>query len=91
MVSALIKPSKDELIDLARTSVGSCSEVDKRLPQLEAAITEKSIQVDLSEVVTTEHMASMTREPALSRGCMLPRNWSGVFCLGLVLGKVVVK
>ena len=60
MVSALIKPSTDGLVELARIAVGSCSAVAKRLPELETLLTGQDMTADLGDFVTTEHMAPLT-------------------------------
>ena len=59
MVSALIKPSTDGLVELARIAVGSCSAVARRLPELEAAITGQVISSKLKDFVTTKHMTPL--------------------------------
>lgn len=59
MVSALIKPSNEGLIDIARIAVGSCSAVATRLLDLEAALTGQKITAGLEDLVTAEHMTAL--------------------------------
>ncbi|NKB39046.1 MAG: xanthine dehydrogenase family protein subunit M [Gammaproteobacteria bacterium] len=59
MVSALLRKSADGLIDLACISVGSCSEVAQRLPQLEADLIGKSVKTDLGDYVMPEYLSGL--------------------------------
>src|SRR5690606_36053923 len=59
MVAAAVERAADGTVAAARLAVGSCSEVARRLPALEAALTGKALDGSLSAHVQAGHLAPL--------------------------------
>jgi CO/xanthine dehydrogenase FAD-binding subunit len=59
MVAATFEIDKDRIVG-ARIAVGACSEVAKRLPALEAALSGVTVDRSLAQRVESEHLAPLT-------------------------------
>ncbi len=60
MVSAILEKGMDGNVDRCRIAVGSCSEVASRLPSLEADLTGKPADATLADIVTADHLATLS-------------------------------
>ncbi|RZO38025.1 MAG: xanthine dehydrogenase family protein subunit M [Rhodospirillaceae bacterium] len=60
MVSAILEKGMDGSVDRCRIAVGSCSEVASRLPSLEADLTGKPADATLADIVTADHLATLS-------------------------------
>ena len=60
MVSAILEKGMDGNVDRCRVAVGSCSEVASRLPSLEADLTGKPADATLADIVTADHLATLS-------------------------------
>jgi CO/xanthine dehydrogenase FAD-binding subunit len=60
MVAAIIGKNSSGLVSDARVSVGSCSAVACRLPELERALAGKPFSVALASLVRPEHFANLS-------------------------------
>lgn len=60
MVSAVLEPAEDGTVERVRIAVGSCSEVARRLPDVEAALKGRPVDVSLSGLVTADHLAPLS-------------------------------
>ena len=56
MVAAVIESAGDGSVAAARVAVGACSEVARRLPVLEAALSGRAISPALGDVAAAEHL-----------------------------------
>ncbi len=59
MVSAVLE-AEAGAVRRARVAVGSCSAVAKRLAELEAVLSGKSVSLGLADLVTAEHLAPLS-------------------------------
>lgn len=59
MVSAVLERAADGTVARFRIAVGSCSEVARRLPALEAALTGMPAEAGLAGLVTADHLAPL--------------------------------
>ena len=59
MVSAVLESAGDGAVERIRIAVGSCSEVARRLPGLEAALAGKPADGSLARLVTADHLAPL--------------------------------
>lgn len=59
MVAAVLEPAADGTVARCRVSVGACSEVATRLPDLEAALAGRPVDRTLADVVTADHLAPL--------------------------------
>ena len=59
MVSAVLESAGDGAVERIRIAVGSCSEVARRLPGLEAALAGKLADGSLARLVTADHLAPL--------------------------------
>ena len=59
MVAAILEQANDGRITAARIAVGSCSEVARRLHDLEAALIGKPLANGLPELVVAEHLSAL--------------------------------
>jgi CO/xanthine dehydrogenase FAD-binding subunit len=60
MVSAVLEKAADGTVDRLRIAVGSCSEVARRLPDLEAALAGKPADAALAGLVTAGHLSPLS-------------------------------
>ena len=60
MVSAVLEKAADGTVDRLRIAVGSCSEVARRLPALEAALAGKPVDASLAGLITADHLAPLS-------------------------------
>lgn len=60
MVSAVLEPAEDGTVERLRIAVGSCSEVARRLPDLEAALQGQALDAGLSDHVTADHLGPLS-------------------------------
>lgn len=60
MVAAVLEAAEDGTVAAARIAVGACSEVAKRLDDLEAALTGLPLSPALAEVATAAHLAALS-------------------------------
>jgi CO/xanthine dehydrogenase FAD-binding subunit len=60
MVSAVLEKAANGTVDRLRIAVGSCSEVARRLPGLEAALTGKPADELLAGLVTADHLTPLS-------------------------------
>ena len=60
MVSAILEKGMDGNVDRCRIAVGSCSEVASRLTSLEADLTGKPADATLADIVTADHLATLS-------------------------------
>jgi CO/xanthine dehydrogenase FAD-binding subunit len=60
MVSAVLEKAADGTVERLRVAVGSCSEVARRLPGLEAALAGKPADADLAGLVTADHLSPLS-------------------------------
>lgn len=60
MVSAILEKGMDGNVGRCRIAVGSCSEVASRLPSLEADLTGKPADATLADIVTADHLATLS-------------------------------
>ena len=56
MVAAVLEPADDGTVARCRIAIGSCSEVARRLPELEAALAGKPADATLAAVATADHL-----------------------------------
>jgi CO/xanthine dehydrogenase FAD-binding subunit len=59
MVSAVLESAGDGTVERIRIAVGSCSEVARRLPGLEAVLAGKPADGSLARLVTADHLAPL--------------------------------
>lgn len=59
MVSAILEKTEAGTVERFRIAVGSCSEVARRLPDLESALAGRSVDSSLQDAVTAEHIAPL--------------------------------
>lgn len=60
MVSAVLERASDGTVDWVRIAVGSCSEVARRLPDVEAALAGKPVNADLANLVTADQLSPLS-------------------------------
>jgi CO/xanthine dehydrogenase FAD-binding subunit len=60
MIAAILEPTADGTVGRCRIAVGSCSEVARRLPDLEAALAGRKIEKGLADIVTGDHLAALS-------------------------------
>ena len=60
MVSAILETADDGTVTDCRIAVGSCSEVARRLSDLEAAVRGKPADTALAELVTADHLSPLS-------------------------------
>lgn len=60
MVSAVLEKAADGTVDRLRIAVGSCSEVARRLPDVEAALAGKAVDAALAGLVTADHLTPLS-------------------------------
>ena len=60
MVSAVLEKAADGTVGRLRIAVGSCSEVARRLPALEAALAGKPADASLAGLVGAEHLSPLS-------------------------------
>ena len=60
MVSAILETADDGTVADCRVAVGSCSEVARRLSDLEAAVRGKPANATLAELVTADHLSPLS-------------------------------
>ena len=60
MVSAVLERAPDGTVERLRIAVGSCSEVARRLPALEAALAGKPADAGLAALVAADHLAPLS-------------------------------
>jgi len=60
MVSAILETADDGTVADCRIAVGSCSEVARRLSDLEAAVRGKPANATLAELVTADHLSPLS-------------------------------
>ena len=60
MVSAILETADDGTVADCRVAVGSCSEVARRLSDLEAAVRGKPADAALAEFVTADHLSPLS-------------------------------
>jgi CO/xanthine dehydrogenase FAD-binding subunit len=60
MVGATLETSHDETVSRARVAVGACSEVARRLDDLEASLIGQPVSPALGDMVAARHLASLT-------------------------------
>ena len=59
MVAAIVEIGDDGRVARARVAVGACSEVAKRLPELEAALVGCPAEAGTATLVRAEHLAGL--------------------------------
>lgn len=60
MVSAVLEKAADGTVERLRVAVGSCSEVARRLPDLETALAGKPADAALAGLVTADHLSPLS-------------------------------
>ena len=60
MVSAVLERAADGTVEQLRIAVGSCSEVARRLPDLEVALAGKPVDAALAGLITTDHLLPLS-------------------------------
>jgi len=60
MVSAVLEKAADGTVERLRIAVGSCSEVARRLPDLEAALAGNPADAALAGLVTADHLSPLS-------------------------------
>lgn len=60
MIAAILERAADGTVGRCRIAVGSCSEVARRLPELEAALAGRKIEKGLADIVTGDHLAALS-------------------------------
>lgn len=60
MVAAILEEADDGSVAAARVAVGSCSEVARRLPELEAALVGQPLDASLVDHVAASHLAPLS-------------------------------
>jgi len=60
MVSAVLERAADGTVERLRIAVGSCSEVARRLPDLEVALAGKPVDAALAGLITADHLSPLS-------------------------------
>ncbi len=60
MIAAILEPAEDGTVARCRIAVGSCSEVAKRLSNLESELVGHKIDAGLADIVTPDHLSGLS-------------------------------